>query len=212
MKKTFNEKIFNQTDCDLEVLRLNDLAAKVEKMITTLADEGIPTDEDFLKKITETDNSCWNYFLAERKKRLSGFIPNAEKMEIIRMYEEVFDKVNPIVQDAKRVLDSKEITLKGDTVDYPEIEKKAKARATVTVDSEAMEKYYDEVLIFKQAIDRFRKYEVDNHLPDFFNDGVLYRQDNARRWSDRMNFTKFFEEPSIPLFETIMQDTFKIEK
>lgn len=205
----FDERKYNQVKASM-----TEDADKMPAGIAALSAEGLPTDREFIEKITKTPLAFRDYIrsLADEKVG-TGFTPADEKARIYTIYNTLLNRINGDIQRMGKAISRGNLPLKDDgdtiTVDWEKIDQIAREQATYTINSEGMQSYYDEVVKLKKNIDHFRKFEEKNNLPDFLGKGALYGNAAGSGFKNGMKFDKFFEQGGTPeLFQEIMQDYF----
>lgn len=164
-KATFDEQKYHQKKEEL-----TKWAAKVNELRERLSQEGLPTDREFITKITDNEMEFDKWIKEEYKSYLDrlGFVPQAERKRILENFNTLFFDINPFVQAAMTAID-KGILLNPDgTVNEKKIEELAREAGTTVYDTEAMASFYEVVEKARKAIAEVREHEEKNGLSTHF--------------------------------------------
>lgn len=195
-KEDFKETVFADDEYRSFNQRFSDMAQDAELQIAALSNDDLPTDLDFIKRITKTDNAFQNYVRQSAVEYIGKrFIPIDEKTRIHAVYNELHERLsNGVARLRQYIIDGLPLINTGGVaaVDYGEIERMAQEAATYRVDTDRMAEYYAKVEQVKQAMDELRKYETSNGLPDFMdgNAGLTYSKDGRLQRSTFDTFHK----------------------
>lgn len=187
--------------------QFDEVADKVMGGILALQSEGIPTDKKMIETITKTPESFRDYIRGLAQEKIgNGFIPIDERSRIISDFNGILNRINGKVQVMRESLPKVAIKQSGGiiAVDLDEAKKNAEKECTVYVDSEAMEAYYNQVLLLKKAVEAFRAYEKENNLPSF-EAGLWYGN------FSKMTIQSFCDKKNADaeLFQTLTAQLFK---
>lgn len=138
----------------------------LKKALQLLNEEGMPTTLDFLQTITKDEDSLHSWVVEQQRARLSGaFVTSAERDVIITGFRNLYDKLNPALQSLRSSMNSS-LVLKsdGDSVinDAKAVDKKQREQATLTIDADKCDAYYQVFLKLIMAHQELVQYEKDN--------------------------------------------------
>lgn len=160
-KALFDEQKYRQ-----ELERLKNYAEKVEAMIEQLVAEGFPSDKAFIERITSDEMAFDSYIKEEYNAYLQriGFVPAAEKKRILATYNELYWKLNPVVQAGMAALQSGIVLTDAAEPNEKKIEEIARERATKVYNVPALQKYFDVFSKASEAIAQLKQFEKDHGL------------------------------------------------
>lgn len=213
-KEDFKETIFADDEYRAFNQRFTDMAKDAEIQIEALGNDDLPTDLDFIQRITKTENAFQNYIKQSAVEYIGKrFIPIDEKTRIHAVYNELHERLsNGVARLRQYVIEGLPLINTGGvaTVDYGEIERMAQEAATYSVDVDRMGEYFSKIEQVKQAMDELRKYETSNGLPDFMdssiNGGLSYSKDGRLQ---RSNFETFYKSGGgEELFQQVARNYF----
>lgn len=212
MKETlFENEVFDDALYHRTKQNFIDMADRLPSLLSALSEEGLPTDLKFLKEITKTDTSFYDFLKAEKEKHLRGsaFIPKDEIQRTERVYNDLYLQLTDEVAELRRMFFAGLPIIEVDgavTVDADEVEKLAKERATTYVNAEKIQAYWDEVQKVLKAMSDIQDFETKNGLPSFV-DNELYFMQNGR--AERYTLHSFIEAGASPeLFQLIASTYF----
>lgn len=213
-KEDFKETVFADDEYRSFNQRFSDMAQDAELQIEALGNDDLPTDLDFIQRITKTDNAFQNYIKQSAVDYIGKrFIPIDEKTRIHAVYNELHDRLsNGVARLRQYIQDGLPLINTGGVaaVDYAKIEAMAQEAATYSIDVDRMGEYYNKVEQVKQAMDELRRYENANGLPDFMdtsiNGGLSYSKDGRLQ---RSNFDTFYKSGGgEKLFQQVARNYF----
>lgn len=166
----FKKATFDETKYYQRKKELKEWAGKVNELRERLSQEGLPSNEEFIMKITNDEMAFDSFIKEEYRNYLDrlGFVPNDERKRILENFNTLFFDINPFVQAAMTAID-KGIVLNPDgTVNEKKIEEMAREAGTTVYDTEAMASFYEVVERAKKAIEDVSSYEEKNGLSTNF--------------------------------------------
>ncbi|MEA5082340.1 MAG: hypothetical protein VB024_12085 [Dysgonamonadaceae bacterium] len=170
--KYFNEKEYNDLRAEAQ-----ESVNRVMDGIEALREEGISTDKETLKKLTSSPDALKNFLRDSANNQIGkGYVAPAEKSRIFEVYSCLLARIEKRFELMRVSLPQVPIVFEKDsiTVDWDQLDKKAKEAATYQLDTEGLNAWWDKVENIKKALDDLRAYEIENNLPDFEKDGIHY--------------------------------------
>ena len=208
----FKETIFADDEYRAFNQRFTNMAKDAELQIEALGNDDLPTDLDFIQRITKTENAFQAYIKQSAVDYIGKrFIPVDEKTRIHAVYNELHERLsNGVARLRQYIIEGLPLINTGGvaTVDYAKIEAMSQEAATYRVDTDRMAEYYAKVEQVKRAMDELRRYENANGLPDFMdgNGGLTYSKDGRLQ---RSTFETFYKSGGgEKLFQEVARNYF----
>lgn len=143
--------------------------ANFNEAIEQLRQEGMPTYLAFIEMLTKDENSLKDFINEQQRKRLSGFVPVAEKEFIHQAYTDLHERLEGKIASLRSSLHAGlKIKADGDTtvIDKEAFEAEQERQATIEIDVNKGAEYHAKLLELIKALNEMKKYEKANKFPN----------------------------------------------
>ena len=143
---------------------------EISNLRDRLEQEGLPSDREFIEKITADEMALDQFIKEEFQNYLKkiGFIPKGERQRVLENYNVLFYDLKPLVSAASSAL-QKGIVLEQDgSIDEKRLEASAREFATTVYDIPVMQEFYQLVCEAQTAINALKDFEEKNKLSTNF--------------------------------------------
>ena len=177
--------------------------------IEALIEEGIPTDEKTLERLTSTPEAIEGFMRECANNQIgTGFVAQEEKSRIYEVYSKLLARIKDKFHLMRESLVTTPIVFKKGEIqiDWQRLEKIAKDSSTYSVDIDGINQYWEKVEAVEKSLNELREHEIKNNLPDFRNSGLAYTDNGSFQCPKLSDFFNF--PHSKELFETIARHYF----
>lgn len=219
----FSNKYFDEGKFKKELQEYDDIEACLKDALDNFRNEGIPTDYDFLVRLSRFNDEDYLGYIKEAHKNYInslGLLPKAERKRIAKVYDEMYTNTLQSFQRVKNSFKKGLVISKGENnrpiIDRKKMEAETKKRVTFAVDAEKMEEYYNLIMNIKDAMAKAGEFE-EKHGLYRFSDGetkLIYQNPYYPDFICELTLPKYFKEGNCndEYFEKMMNQFFRRDK
>lgn len=219
----FESKYFDEGFFKKELQEQETTIAYFNDAVEKLNNEGIPTDYDFIMKLSKyTDEDYLEYIKGTFQEYICSLklVVKAERKRIAALYDEIYTNTLPCVQYIRTAFSKGLFIARGRdgffSIDRDKMEAEARKRATIEVDTEAMQEYFDLIMSIKAAMKKAGDFEEKHGLYKF-SDGeskLVYLNPYYPDFLCELTLPKYFKEGNCnaDYFEKMMIQFFRTDR
>lgn len=219
----FKKEYFDEGKFKKNLQEQEDILVHFTEAVENLNAEGIPTDYDFIQKLSGySDEQYLDYIKGAFKEYISklGLVVKAERKRIAQLYDTIYTNTLPSVKIVREAFSKGLVISDGEdgtfTIDKKKMKEEAKKRATFALDTESMEEYFNLIMGIKEAMDKAGKFEEKHGLYKF-SDGeskMIYLNPYYPDFLCELTLPKYFKQGncSAEYFQKMVCHFFRKEK